>query len=130
MKQLIWMLPSVIALASCAPTATVETPTTDRRVYAATCAQVLDAVAIAAPSIRPASLGGVGGWQAFQASGRTPSTLVTQARSTTLGTGTATTITWMCSEADGTATVTASSTGQRSDYAQASLTAFWQIIKP
>lgn len=137
MKRNLLILPSLLALASCAPTAVIEKPTTDSRTYAATCAQALDALAVAAPSIRPASLAGLGGWNAFEVSGRTDAGLVTTARTVTRGTvsyGVVTTnqnttaITWKCAEANGKATLIASSTGQQLNYAMTTLQAFWQVI--
>lgn len=134
MKKTLLILP---ALASCAPTV-VQTPTyTAQRSYATTCAAALDEVARVAPSLRPASFAGLGGWQAYSVASRSANSLALTSSSTSYGTGplggmqqntSNTTSMWSCTEGGGRATLTVSSTGQTERSTNAVHDAFFRAL--
>ncbi|MFB9994111.1 hypothetical protein ACFFLM_19310 [Deinococcus oregonensis] len=134
MKKLL-ILP-VFALASCAPTVTQSPTYIDSRTYTTTCAAALDEVARVAPTLRPASLGGLGTWPPYTVANRNANTLTLISTSTAYSGafGGLTPITnstssvWSCAEAAGLAALTVSSTGQREDFMRAIHNAFFGAI--
>lgn len=121
-----------LAFASCAPTVQQSQPITRQATYAATCENVMGQLLRNAPALRPAS-SGTFSWSAYLPEGGYEPTAATASSVTltshSMATGDTILVRATCTEANGTATVSLTSTGQNEAFTKTSQEALFGLIK-